>query len=135
LPPADKTPPLVTTVRSSDHIAKLESRGSRGFREILDVNSLRTRVGFGFFVTQLADSKPQTPRRGIVDSRDEPGFWMGLPRTMNPGGFVRPKNSSFFATRNSQLGKELNFATLLRVRVLFFPVNSSFSTRNSEKNA
>jgi hypothetical protein len=48
---------------------------------------------------------------------------------------IRPKNSSFFATRNSQLGKELNFATLLRVRVLFFPVNSSFSTRNSEKNA
>ena len=42
----------------------------------MDVNSLRTRVGFGIFVTQLADSKPQTPRRGIGDSRDEPGFWM-----------------------------------------------------------
>ena len=57
-------------------IAKPESPGSRGFRGILDVNSLRTRVGFGIFVTQLADSKPQTPRRGIGDSRDEPGFWM-----------------------------------------------------------
>ena len=42
----------------------------------MDVNSLRTRVGFGIFVTQLADSKPQTARRGIGDSRDEPGFWM-----------------------------------------------------------
>ena len=76
-------------------IAKLESRGSRGFREILDVNSLRTRVGFGFFVAQLADSKPQTPRRGIGDSRDEPGFWMGLPRTMNPGGFVTSRKWGF----------------------------------------
>ncbi len=76
-------------------IAKLESRGSRGFREIWDVNSLRTRVGFGFFVTQLADSKPQTPRRGIGDSRDEPGFWMSLPRTMNPGGFCNIKKVGF----------------------------------------
>ena len=56
---------------------------------------LRTRVGFGFFVTQLADSKPQTPRRGIGDSRDEPGFWMGLPRTMNPGGFVTSRKWGF----------------------------------------
>ena len=76
-------------------IAKLESRGSRGFREILDVSSLRTRVGFGFFVTQLADSKPQAPRRGIGDSRDEPGFWMGLPRTMNTGGFVTSRKWGF----------------------------------------
>ena len=77
------------------HIAKLESRGSRGFREISDVSSLRTRVGFGFFVAQLADSKPQTPRRGIGDSRDEPGFWMGLPRTMNTGGFVTSRKCGF----------------------------------------
>jgi hypothetical protein len=76
-------------------IAKLESRGSRGFREILDVNSLRTRVGFGFFVTQLADSKPQTPRRGIGDSRDEPGFWMSLPRNMKSGGFVTSRKWGF----------------------------------------
>ena len=81
------------------HIAKLESRGSRGFREILDVSSLRTRVGFGFFVTQLADSKPQTPRRGIGDSRDEPGFWMGLPRTMNPGGFVTSRKWRFIENK------------------------------------
>ena len=80
---------------SKSHIAKLESRGSRGFREILDVNSLRTRVGFGFFVPQLADSKPQTPRRGIGDSRLEPGFWMTLPRTMNTGGFVTSRKWGF----------------------------------------
>jgi hypothetical protein len=80
-------------------IAKLESRGSRGFREILDVNSLRTRVGFGFFVTRLADSKPQTPRRGIGDSRLEPGFWMSLhvplARNMNTGGFVTSRKWGF----------------------------------------
>ena len=76
-------------------IAKLESRGSRGFREILEVNSLRTRVGFGFFVAQLANSKPQTPRRGIVDSSHEPGFWMGLPRIMNTGGFVTSRKWGF----------------------------------------
>ena len=86
---------LTALTRSPAHIAKLESRGSRGFREIWDVNSLRTRVGFGFFVPQLADSKPQTPRRGIGDSRLEPGFWMTLPRTMNPGGFVISRKWGF----------------------------------------
>ena len=94
---ADQPPHIV--LRSEGNpwgpIAKLESRGSRGFREILEVNSLRTRVGFGFFVAQLANSKPQTPRRGIGDSRLEPGFWMTLPRTMNTGGFVTSRKWGF----------------------------------------
>ena len=97
-PPAFKGPLLLLLLDRQwplSDIAKLESRGSRGFREILDVNSLRTRVGFGFFVTQLADSKPQTPRRGVGDSRDEPGFWMSLPRNMNPGGFVTSRKWGF----------------------------------------
>ena len=43
----------------------------------------------------MADSKPQTPRRGIGDSRLEPGFWMTLPRTMNTGGFVTSRKWGF----------------------------------------